>query len=192
MVEYIDEIHCYLVDGVMTPSVTQLLKKKFGGMYSNIPPQILANKAQFGTNVHKYIESIETSAEPPQISLEEGLCVNEYLKLKEKHNINGIESEMIVNFDAKYCGTLDLIADVNYFRCLCDIKTTAKLNKEYLKYQLGLYAFALESMGYPHKFEKHYAIWLPKNGKGKLVEIPKLTKKEFDEFMEQYGGNEDE
>ena len=29
--EYIDDSHTYLVDGVIVPSITQILKLKFGG-----------------------------------------------------------------------------------------------------------------------------------------------------------------
>ena len=183
-VEYIDETHQYLINGVLVPSVTQLLHKKFGGMYDNIPPQILADKAKFGDMVHRSIECIEKDEERPMTTLYEELCVKQYLRLKDKYNINSIENEMLVHYEDKFAGRLDMIADVNYYRCLCDIKTTAKLNKEYLSWQLSLYELALESMGYP-KLEKLYCIWLPKKDLGQLVEVPRINREELIKFVEE-------
>ena len=44
--EYIDDIHTYLVDGVIVPSVTQILKLKFGGKYNNVSRQTLQRAAE--------------------------------------------------------------------------------------------------------------------------------------------------
>ena len=56
-VEYIDEDHIYLVDGIIVPSVTQILKKRFGGMYSHVDPDTLKRAAEAGTNLHEAIEA---------------------------------------------------------------------------------------------------------------------------------------
>ena len=40
-IEFIEDGHLYLVDGVITPSITQLLKHKFGGMYDFVNPNTL-------------------------------------------------------------------------------------------------------------------------------------------------------
>ena len=50
--EYIDEIHQYLVDGVCVPSITQILKVKFGNKYVGISKEVLDNAAKKGTAVH--------------------------------------------------------------------------------------------------------------------------------------------
>ena len=40
VLEYIEETHTYLYDGVVLPSITQLLKTKFGGKYDGIPKDV--------------------------------------------------------------------------------------------------------------------------------------------------------
>ena len=59
VLEYIDEIHQYLVDGVCVPSITQILKIKFGNKYENIDKQVLERAAKKGTKVHEAIENFE-------------------------------------------------------------------------------------------------------------------------------------
>ena len=61
MVEYIGETHTYLVDGVIVPSVTQLLQFKFPNKYSGIPQKVLDSKAEYGTKIHKLIEIMNDS-----------------------------------------------------------------------------------------------------------------------------------
>lgn len=186
-VEYIDEIHTYLVNGMIVPSVTQLLQKRFGSMYDNVPRSILMDKATFGESVHKSIENIENGVETTVNGLYERLCVEQYMKLKEKYNINAVRTEMLVHCEDKYAGRLDMIADVNCYRCLCDIKTTAKLNKEYLSWQLSLYAYALKKMNVRWcNFHKFYCIWLPKKELGQLVEIERISDKRIEAFLKEY------
>ena len=77
-----------------------------------------------------------------------------------------------------------MIARIKNNLCLCDIKTTAELDEEYLSWQLSYYEMAVGK-----KFDKLYAIWLPKKDIGQVVEIKRKTKKEFmkklKEFMEE-------
>ena len=48
-IEFIEDIHCYLVDGVIVNSVTSLLKKKFGKKYDGISDRVLRNASEKGT-----------------------------------------------------------------------------------------------------------------------------------------------
>ena len=41
MVEFIEEGHIYLVDGVIVPSVTQILHRVFPEKYEGIPKEVL-------------------------------------------------------------------------------------------------------------------------------------------------------
>jgi hypothetical protein len=59
VLEYIDETHTYLYDGVVLPSITQLLKVKFGNKYNGIPKETLERASVQGTAVHKAIEDYE-------------------------------------------------------------------------------------------------------------------------------------
>ena len=56
LLEYIDESHTYVYNGVILPSITQILKLKFGGKYDNVSQQILQRASEKGTEVHSAIE----------------------------------------------------------------------------------------------------------------------------------------
>ncbi len=180
MIEFIEEQHIYLVDGIITPSVSEILRFIFPDKYKSIPQHILDNAARFGTNVHTAIEMFETDKDYT-LTDEERAVFDKYLVLREKHNINPTKLEQLVSYKDKYVGRLDMIADVNYYRCLIDIKTTYKLDEEALAWQLGLYKLA-----YNEPIEKCYCLWLPKKNPGKLVEITPKGKKEIDKILDEY------
>jgi hypothetical protein len=187
MIEYIDEAHLYLLDGVIIPSVTQLLEKVFPDKYKGIPKEILERKANYGSKVHSMIERIEKGRETgldDEIvididSVSMAIAYDEYLELRTNNNIEVVSQEEIVHYKNLYAGRYDMIAKVNGELSLVDIKTTAKLDKEYLSWQLSLYELAIGK-----KFDKLYCIWLPKNNSGKLVEI---ERKEINEIEKMLG-----
>lgn len=175
MIEYLDEEHIYLVDGQIVPSVTQLLHKIFPNKYKDVPKWILEKKADYGTTIHKIIEDLENGVyvETPQsVYIRES--INQYDKLKKKYNINVLEQEQMIHYEKYYAGRFDMIASIDGKECLCDIKTTAELDKQYLSWQLSLY-----EMAYGKQFDKLYCIWLPKGALGKLVEIERIEKEKL-------------
>ena len=181
MIEFLEEPHLYLKDGILVKSVTQILQLIFPDKYKGIDKRTLDKKAQFGTKGHSIIEHLDVSdleeARNQVLDIENKdlqICIREYLRLVEKHKIQPLEHEKIVSYEYLYCGTLDLIVQVDGIVSLCDIKFTAELDKEYLSWQLGMYALALGK-----EFEKYYCVWLPKKNLGQLVEIIPKTKKEI-------------
>ena len=54
--EYFDDDHLYLVDGVIVKSITTCLKGKFGNKYCGIDKETLQRAAERGTDIHKAIE----------------------------------------------------------------------------------------------------------------------------------------
>lgn len=179
-VEYFDDIHKYLVNGVIVPSVTEILQKIYPDKYKNVPRETLKRKAAYGTIIHNYIEQYEKGLITIKLDYIQEASFGQYLRLKDKHNIKVLEQEKIVNYKDIYAGRFDMVAEVNGSRCLCDIKTTASLDKEYLSWQLSLYEFA-----YGKRFDKLYAIWLPKKDLGRLVEIKRKSKKEINKVLEE-------
>ena len=55
--EYDDESHTYIVDGVIVPSVTQILAVKFGNKYAGVNRSTLERAASRGTAIHEAIEN---------------------------------------------------------------------------------------------------------------------------------------
>lgn len=180
MIEYIDEIHTYLYDGVIIPSVSQILSEKiFIDKYTGIPEQILNAKARYGTEVHSLIEKLENGIECEPSSVWIKASLEQYRDLKAQNNINVLEQEKIVCYEGLYAGRFDMIAEINGQLCLCDIKTTAELDLEYLSWQLSMYELA-----YGKTFDKLMAIWLPKKDLAKLVEVKRKPKEEIEKVIE--------
>ena len=180
---FIEETHQYLLGGVLLPSVSEILHFIFPDKYKGVSKDILNQKANYGSIVHEYIEKFEKGKykELPDLDLYQKLSIKQYLRLKAKYDIDVIEQEKMVHYEDYYAGRFDMIANIQNKECLCDIKTTAELDIEYLSWQLSFYELA-----YGRKFKKLYAIWLPKRGIGKLVEIPRKAKKEMVKVLKQY------
>lgn len=181
MIEFIEDGHIYLKDGIIVPSVSEILTFIFPDKYKGIPNWILENKAKYGTTVHYSVECLESNKELPKLNLYQELSLGEYKKIKEKYNIKVIAQEEMVSYKYDYAGRLDMVAYVKGKASLVDIKTTAYLDKESLSWQLSLYELA-----YGKKFSKLYCLWLPKGGTGQLVEIERKTKKEILKKLEEY------
>ena len=180
MLEFIEETHTYLLDGKIIPSATQLLKQVFPTKYENVPLYVLENKSEYGTQLHKFIEIIEKKKPKrplayikkyykPNIYQEESL--KDYLKLKEKYNIEITDSEKKVHYVDKYGGTLDLKGYVNKKSAILDIKTTYELDEVYVAWQDSLYELA------DGKVDELYCIWLPKGRLGRLIKLERIDKK---------------
>ena len=181
-VEYFDDVHKYLVNGVIVPSVTEILEKIFPNKYKNVPRETLMRKATYGTIIHNYIEQYEKGLITQELNYIQEASFRQYLKLKDKYNIEVLEQEKIVNYKDIYAGRFDIYGEVNGVISLCDIKTTASVDKEYLKYQLNLYRFASKDK---NKIKKLYAIWLAKKDIGKLVEIEIMSDKEIEKLLKK-------
>lgn len=136
--EYIDETHTYICDGIILPSITQIIKTKFGGKYSNVSKEVLERASELGTATHKAIE--EYCKNGVESDCKE---LRNFKFLQKQFKFEVLDNEMpIILFkdnEPVACGRLDLVLKVNDDLCLGDIKRTSVLDKEYLAYQLNLY-----------------------------------------------------
>ena len=57
--EFDEETHTYIKNGIILKSVTQILQELFPLKYENVPKKILEDKRIYGTELHKFIEIIE-------------------------------------------------------------------------------------------------------------------------------------
>lgn len=168
--EYLDDIHTYLVDGLIVPSITQILKIKFGNKYSGINQEVLNNAANEGTRVHKAIENFE------KLKAEDITCqeLKDYKFLKKTYKFECLDNEVpIILFkDNKpiAAGRLDLVLEIDKGIYLGDIKRTSVLDKEYLAYQLNLYKIGYEQC-YKKEIKGLKGLHL-RAGVRKFVDIP--------------------
>lgn len=136
--EYIDDIHAYVVDGIVVPSITQILQSKFNSKYNHVTQEVLNRAAERGTAVHTAIENYCKTGELGDLKE-----VRNFKFLQKQYNFEVMENEVpiIVFFDDKpiAAGRLDLVLKKDDVIGGADIKRTATLDKEYLFYQLNLY-----------------------------------------------------
>lgn len=136
--EYIDEIHQYIVDGICVPSITQMLKIKFGNKYEGVDKEILNKAALKGTEVHEAIEKFCKTGEV--VDLKE---VKNFIFLQKQYKFEVLENEVPIilfkNEKPIAAGRLDLVLKIGDLVGGGDIKRTSTLDKEYLAYQLNLY-----------------------------------------------------
>lgn len=174
MIEFLENEHLYIKDGIVIPSVSEILHYIFPDKYKNIPKKILERKAEYGTRLHLAIQLLEEQGIEIELNPNQRASLLQYLELKKEYNVKVLEQELIVSYEYEYAGRLDMIAYVDGKLCLIDIKTTYELDEEYLSWQLSYYELA-----YGKKIDKLYCLWLPKNKLGDLVEIKRKEKKNY-------------
>ena len=141
-VEFEDESHTYLVDGLTVPSVTQILKTAFND-YANVSQRVLQEASAKGTALHKAIEIYETTGQ--QSDLKE---FKNYLFLKRYNRIENIANEIPVIYEENgkvlFAGQLDQICRIEDCYGINDFKRVSAPNKEKIALQLNLYKIAYE------------------------------------------------
>ena len=139
--------HIYTLDGVILPSVTQIMKPLSSHKYATVKEDVLKRAAERGKGVHAAIE-LHALAGIEDCEQEGQPYFDAYLKWfhKEKPVIQKTESATW-HKTLMYAGTVDLIAEINGKRTLIDFKTTAALNDMLTTVQLEAYQRALQSHG---------------------------------------------
>lgn len=132
-----EEAHTYTREGVLLPSVTQVLKRLYD--FSMVDPAVLAAKAHLGKAVHLACELddigdlVEESVAPavaPYLAA--------YRKFKAEKCSRMVAVEQVVYNAVGYAGKLDLLADIEADRWMIDWKTPLSIHP----------AVALQTAGY--------------------------------------------
>ena len=177
--EFLDDIHQYICDGRCVPSVTQVIKTKFGNKYDGVDKATLQRAAEKGTEVHKAIEDL--CKEGKESDLPE---VRNFKFLQNAYKFEVVDNEVpVILFqdDEPICaGRLDLVLKMSLTSDrgnssheafgLGDIKRTSSLDKDYLALQLNLYRIAYQQC-YGNKVEFLRGVHL-RGGVRKFVNIP--------------------
>ena len=138
--EFDDETHRYIVNGIITPSVSKLLSLKFDD-YPNVPTEVLQAAADRGTEMHKAIEVYEKTGK--ESDLQE---FRNYLFLKKHFKIENVENELPVAYFEDglpvFAGTIDQVCRIDDVPAINDFKRVSAPNKEKIAYQVNLYRLA--------------------------------------------------
>lgn len=148
--EFFEDEHLYLVDGVIVPSITQILSFRFGKKYAHVRRDVLERAAQAGTAVHEAIERYCKTGEESDLPE-----LRNFKFLQRQYGFVVRKNEVpVILFDVCEgstswtdnppiaAGRLDLVLQMDIEFGGADIKRTSVLDKTYLAYQLNLYRIA--------------------------------------------------
>lgn len=158
-VTFYEDEHLYLhQDGRELSGVTTMLKKMlFADKYKDVPEEVLQRAAAYGSAVHKHLEQ----------AINEGVIVDEpelnnARRLLADAGIQPIRGEYLVSDEQTIASSIDIVASINDDEVvLIDTKTTSGgLDRDYLSWQLSVYAWLFELQN-PHlKVAELYGLWL--------------------------------
>ena len=154
-------------DGVKLSGITGVLSRQlFPTKYSGISEEVLRAAAERGTNVHEEIQMYVdgfTLANPSGEALA-------FIETSKAGGWEFIASEYNVTDNEHFASNIDIVASNGD---LYDIKTTYRLDTEYLSWQLSIYAYLFELQNIGESAGKLYGVWL-RDGQCKRVEVERI------------------
>lgn len=179
MIEFNEELHQYTVNGLIIPSVTQILSSVGLPDLSGVPADVLEWKSGLGTAVHKATElddfwDLDEDNLDPKIEpyLEAYRC----FKRESGFISDNIEKQVYCK-EYQYAGTFDRSGILNGKAALIDFKT-GLTDPKVVGPQTAAYEFA--ESGQSNKI-KRFALKLNKDATYKL--IPLTSKMDFQIFL---------
>ena len=165
------QAHTYTTpDGVCLQGITGMIERQlFPDKYSGVPEFVMKRAAERGSFVHEVCELVD------DLGIEhESEEARNYQKLKESYGLRYEASEYLVSDNEHFASCIDKVyrESDNEFS-LGDIKTTYKLDKEYVSWQLSIYAYLFERQNPGCKIIRLFAIWL-RGGIAELVEVERI------------------
>lgn len=158
--------HTYTLGDKLLHGITPVVEKYIcEGKYDGIPAIVLAKAAQRGTTIHKEIELELSGFSSAYVSPE----TKAFLAATIGYNF--IASEYLVSDNEYFASKIDIV-DGNFN--LYDIKTTSRLDEEYVSWQLSIYAYLFELQN-GFSCGKLYAVWL-RDGECCIIEVKKIDK----------------
>ena len=165
------QAHTYTTpEGVCLQGITGMLERQlFPDKYSGVPDFVMRRAAERGSFIHEVCELVD------DLGIEhESEEARNYQRLKEEHALRYEASEYLVSDNEHFASCIDKVyreSDTEF--SLADIKTTYKLDKEYVRWQLSVYAYLFERQNPGCKVVRLFAIWL-RGDKAELVEVDRI------------------
>lgn len=141
------DTHEYRLDGIIIPSVTQIMEPLSRAKYKTVDEEILRSAAKRGSEAHEAIEFLVRYG-ILECSQQAKPYVEAYTKWADKYKPQTIHTEQATwHKMLMYAGTVDSVSLIGGKKTLIDYKTTAELNDMLTTVQLEAYAQALRSQG---------------------------------------------
>lgn len=168
--------HTYTLNGKQLGGVTALLERQLGSRYFGISDEVL-QAADYGSEVHAKIELYDSMG----FDIEDE-HYTAYRELIKSANLTRHCNEYLISDNKNVASSIDVVFE----DCsLADIKTTSKIDYEYVTWQLSIYAYLFELQNPEQKVNKLFVIWLPKPkyGTPKIVEVNRHPNEEVEAML---------
>ena len=156
-----EDVHKYFrADGKELSGVTGMLKRMlFADEYKGVSQETLANAADRGHLVHSRIElydNMGVGTDMPEVAA--------YARLKDEYGLEFVASEFLVSDDENFASAIDKVYHAKGAPedevVLADIKTTYAFNRDYVSWQLSVYAYFFGLLNPDIKVTGAFGIWL--------------------------------
>lgn len=177
--------HTYTLNGVQLHGITGLISRKlFPDKYAGVPRATLDKAAERGSRIHNVIQCYEESG--GFLTNDDSQELKGYI-FEAKQNpfmSRYLTNEYVVSDEKQYASPVDMVYETldGTGVILADIKTTSKFDKEYVAWQLSVYADWFEAMNPGIPVQALYAIWL-KDDKHKVVEVERKSHEEVEALL---------
>lgn len=175
--------HKYTYDGVELKGITKVIHDRlFPDEYKDVPEDVLNQAAERGSRIHNAIELFERCGMTTDNCPELDSYLSEREKEEQNFLLNHRESEYLVTDSTQYASAIDMVYQSPKGFVLADIKTTYKLNVEYVSWQLSVYAYLFKLVNPTRKIAGLYAIWLS-GDKSKVVQVQQHSEDEVKKLL---------
>lgn len=172
-----EDTHTYTLNGKELHGITGMLSRQlFADKYKDIPDYILKRAAERGSAIHNDCQFVDATGLEPDTQE-----AKNYLELRKAYTV--IANEYTVTDSDYFASNIDCVWEKDGDIILADIKTTSKLDEEYLSWQLSIYAYLFELQNPELKVSKLFGVWL-RNEIAQLVEVDRKPTEEITRLLE--------
>lgn len=175
--------HTYHLDGVVLQGITgTLIKRAFPDKYKDVDPEVLAEAARKGHELHEAIQNYDRFG-----IVSDDERVKNYVELKQGRGLITVENEYLVSDNEHYASSIDIVMrNVLDEVTLVDTKTTYTLDRASTALQLSIYKRWFEQQNEGLKVAHICALWLPNRDHSicELVELSPVSAEVIDALIE--------
>lgn len=161
-IDYFDEeSHEYFRNGEKKPSVTDICKPVSSDRLGPLPPAMLERASERGRRIHEICQEYlltDGNIDWDEIDPADLPYIEQFDNWYITYQPKVLYSEFVM-FSDEYCGTCDLVCEIDGETYLVDFKTTSAVDKKSLSVQLEGYKRLLENI-YGVDIDKTCYLWL--------------------------------
>lgn len=147
--------HTYWKNGKRLAGITGMLSRQlFPDKYAAVPEYIMKKAAEKGSRIHAELQDYDMFGTATSTEMQW------YEDLKKEHGFETIDNEYLVTDSDFFASAIDKVIVMNGKVYLADVKTTYKLDKLYISWQLSIYKHLFCLLNPDIEVEGLLAIWV--------------------------------